>query len=232
MGGCFGRATLDGPTTFEFRGITPQDANAVEALLRDRNLRVVRKDGGQGTTFQTRDVVSAKQLGEIHRDLLSLASKQRIEMAFEGTTVSYSSLTATGSALTTVTIQASPGATAYIADQDGKNPWRLIRLDRSGRWQGSVRTRGRVSEHGGWLYVAFTRDDALYRYLRVNVLTGEQQATSYSEAQRAGLSEPNRAVVGRSDAGTPSESEGGGGDSAPAAEPAPKKRGFKWPWEK
>lgn len=226
LAGCGGGGggSLSGPTVLEFRGLTPKDANTIEAMLRSNDLRVVRKDGGQGTTFETRDITSSKQLGRIHDEVLKLAHEQQIEMSFEGAALAYSSLTASGSALTTAMIQASPGATAYIADQDGKNPWRLIRLDGSGRWQGSVRTRGRVSDQGGWLYVAFTRDDRLYRYLRVNVLTGEQQTTTYSDAQRAGLTEPRTSGATKSQEGRPSATE---------SREAPKETsGFKWPWEK
>lgn len=221
LSGCGGSGGgISGMTTLEFRGLTPDDAKTIESTLIGEQLRVVRKDGPQGTTFQTRDITTAKQLGSVHNKILSVARARQIEMNFDGTTLQYTSLTASGSASTTVTIQASPGATAYIADQDGANPWRLIRLDSSGRWQGAVRTGGRVNEQGGWLYVAFTRDGSLYRYLRVNVLTSAQENTSYSQAQKSGLSEP---PAGSAGAATPSATESG--------EASKSSSGFKWPWE-
>lgn len=223
-GGGGGSAGMAGPTVLDFRGLTPQDASTVETMLRSEGLTVVRKDGAQGTTFETRGITSAKQLGKVHEEVLKLAHDKQIEMTYQGVTLAYSSLTASGSAMTTATLEVSPGATTYIADQDGPNPWRLIRLDRSGKWQGAVSTRGRVSEQGGWLYVAFTRDDTLYRYLRVNVLTGAQENTSYSQAQKAGLSEPRSSGAAKSDAGTPSATE-----SSPESKSS---SGFKWPWEK
>ena len=51
-----GGGGLNGPTIIEFRGLTPQDANTIEWLLLGEELRVVRKDGPQGTTFETRDI--------------------------------------------------------------------------------------------------------------------------------------------------------------------------------
>ena len=216
-----GGGSIVGPTTLEFKGLTPQDANAVESMLRSEGLVVVRKDGAQGTTFETRSITSAKKLGKIHEEILNLAHDKQIEMTYQGATLAYSSLTASGSATTTATIQASPGATAYIADQDGSQPWRLIRLDRSGRWQGPVRTQGRVSAQGGWLYVAFTRDGHLFRYLRVNVLTGQQETTSYSQAQRTGLTEPP--PTGPAEGGAPSATESGAETKS--------KSTFKWPWQ-
>lgn len=226
LGAC-GGGSLSGPTTFEFRGLTPQDANAIDALLRENELRVVRKDAGGGTTFQTSDITSGKQMGSINRQILDMARRQGIETNYQGATFSYSSLSASGSAFTTVTIAASPGATAYLADQDGKNPWRLIRLDGSGRWQGAVRTRGRVGEEGGWLFAAFTRDGKLFRYLRVNVLTGEQQSATYAQAQRASLSEPTAGTSTGSEPGAPDVGARSSAEKAPGGS-----GGFKWPWEK
>lgn len=223
MSGCSSGAGLKGPTVLEFRGLRPQDADTMESMLVGAKLRVVRKDGPQGTTFETKDITSAKQLGNVHDEILSLARERQIEMSFEGSTLRYSSLTASGTAMTTATIQASPGATAYIADQDDKNPWRLIRLDGSGRWQGAVRTGGRISSQGGWLCVAFTRDGQLFRYLRVNVLTGEQENASYTQIKNAGLSEPPKGAATGSGDATPSATE-----STDATNPS---SGFKWPWE-
>lgn len=227
LGAC-GGGSLSGPTTFEFRGLTPADANAIDALLRENELRVVRKDDGGGTTFQTGDITSGKQMGSINRQIQDMARRQGIETNYQGATFSYSSLSASGSAFTTVTISTSPGATAYIADQDGSNPWRLVRLDGSGRWQGGVRTRGRVGEEGGWLYAAFTRDGKLFRYLRVNVLTGEQQSATYAQAQRAGLGEPASGTTTGAEVGAAGE----GARSSAEKPSSGGSGGFKWPWEK
>lgn len=225
LGGC--TYELHGPTTFAFSGLTEGDAKVVSQTLEAEGVEHRSEVRGDTTFFHTKGIRTTGQLGRVYRDVNRLRHRRDIEFEFAGLTMGYTSLTASGTVSTSIRVEVSPGALAFVADQRGSNPWRQIRLDSRGRWNGPVLTGGRVSQAGGWIYVAFTRDAKLFRFIRVNVLTGEQTASTLAEARSAGLKEPKLTPEAHQrNAGTPS-----GG--APQPSGTTKKAGwsFKWPWE-
>lgn len=231
--GCSSGPDLSGPTVFQFQGLTAKEADVVEGALRSQEgLRVSRKDTATGTTVETTGIERSKDFAPVLAAVREAAIMNDIELKFDSTVFRYSSLTASGSALTTVTIEASRGAQAFVADRTTSDPWRRVRLDDQGRWRGAVQTKGIVSANGGWLYIAYRSPptdggNGLFRYARVNVLTNEQEATSFGAVQRAGLGEP----VGGEPEGTEARGHGGteGEAGTETAEGGTTK--WKWPWQ-
>jgi len=221
------------PVSFRFAGLNEPDADRVQRALDDQEAAFTRSRPGDTVVFTTDEIYTFGKLCDAYKAVDRLRRKEYVQYDFEGIEMNYSSLSASGSAMTTVSVEVSPGALAFVADRMTGDPWRQIRLDSRGRWRGSVQTAGRVSQQGGWLYVAFTRDARLYRFIRVNVLTGAQESTTLASAKRAGLGEPGAASA-RSGGGTPSESGGIFASPEPKTEPAKAeqtKGRFKWPWE-
>ena len=216
---------LHGPTTLAFTGLTETDAKAVGETLSQSSVDYKVERKGDTTYFHMSGINTTDRLGQVYQDMSDLRTRRHIEFEFEGLTLGYSSLTARGSVTTNIEVEISPGALAFVADGLKSSPWRQIRLDSRGKWSGPVRTSGRISQSGGWLFVAFTRDTKLYRFLRVNVLTGEQESSTLAQAKSTGLAQPSSSRTAFDDgAGTPS------GDRAekPKKKPA---LAFKWPWQ-
>ncbi len=226
------------PVSLRFGGLTEADADRVARALDSQKAMFTRSRQSDTVVFTTEDIHTFDKLCKAYKAVDRLRTKEYIQYDFDGVDLHYSSLSASGSAMTTVEVEVSPGALAFVADRVSGDPWRQIRLDNRGRWRGNVQTAGRVSNQGGWLYVAFTRDARLYRFIRVNVLTGAQESTTLSTAKRAGLGEPS-ARSARSDGGAPSTSGSIYATPEPRTEPAKSttsgssgSKRFKWPWEK
>jgi len=234
LAGCSSGPDLSGPTVFQFQGLTAKEADVVEGALRGQEgLRISRKDSATGTTIETTGIEYSKNFAPVLQAVREAAINNDIELKFDSTVFRYSSLSASGSAMTTVTIEASRGAQTYVADRTPNDPWRRVKLDDQGRWRGPVQTKGIVSANGGWLYIAFrqppaTGGNGLFRYARVNVLTNEQEATSFSKVQQAGLGEP---VSKAGESETPSEGKEAPAESEANASGEETKTKWKWPWQ-
>ncbi len=162
-------------TTYEFVGLRPADAPAVEDVFRRRNLPFSRTER-EPPTYEVRGIRRMSDFAAVKRDLDRAIEKHDLEVELRGASLHYSGLSGAGDVQTTISVSISPpDSVVHVADgEDASNPWRQIDPDAQGEWTGPVNTAGVVTQTGGWVYV-HTRRGSLERVFRVNVLSKEQE---------------------------------------------------------
>lgn len=219
----------DAETEFRFGGLMQDEAPYVEQVFRSHDL-AFRRTSESPISYKVAGITTVRDLAYVHRDLRAVAREQRISMPLETATLNFGGLAASGSVLTRITVSVSAGARALVADRPVGSPWRLVDVNRQGKWEGLVNTKGIVAQNGGWVYIAAVGQD-ITRYYRVNVLTKQQEYVPYADLRKAGLFEPTPEDMNA----RPSSAQP---DSAnqinkpQADEEKESSGGFKWPWEK
>lgn len=215
------------PTTFRFAGLRESDAPIIERVFRDRK-HTFRRTGDAPITYEVTSITTVRELAFVRESLDQAAKSRHLDLPLERATIDYGGLDALGTAQTTVRIEVSPGAEAYIADGVAGVPWRRVPVS-GGRWSGPVRTDGMVRGFGGLLYIAARRNDVT-QYYRLNILTGQQEHVSFVEFKETGLPEPSATTASRTGEAPPSSTtKPAKAQPGDADKPT---RGWKWPWER
>jgi len=188
MTGVYGE--WDAPTEFRFASLTENEREEFKTILEDCGVTPEPVDSTEYIGFRVEDIDSTWHLARILRAIERTSKDLRLASELELVTFEYGGLNASASARATVRITVSRGASACIADGPAGNPWRSVRVSEQGIWEGEVRQDGIVDEQDGWVFVAATKDGELFRFFRVNVLTGQQKQSNYVEIREAGLDTP------------------------------------------
>ena len=188
MSGIYG--TWDAPTEFRVTSLTESERDAFKTVLEECGVTPEPADTREYIGFRVTDIDSTWHLARIRRAIERKSKELRLASTLELVTFEYGGINANASARATVRISVSRGASACIADGPARDPWRSVNVSNNGTWEGEVRQDGIVSEQDGWVFVAATQDGELFRFFRVNVLTGQQTPSNYVEIREAGLDAP------------------------------------------
>lgn len=178
------------PTTFRFASLTEAETGEIEAVFDHHDLVHTREDSRDHVVFHVDGIESTWHLARVMHAINDKSKELRIEVPLEAVTFEYGGLNTSAMTTTAIRVNVPRGATACIADGSDREPWRPVKPNRDGVWEGEVRTDGVVAANDGWVYVAATRDGQFFRYFRVNVLTKQQQVMTYNDVRSAGLKEP------------------------------------------